>query len=68
MSRRMKGESAALWRKIEALGWPIRETREGYLVYPPDGSRAIAFHSYAGGHPRMRHKIIARFRRAGADL
>lgn len=68
MSRRMNGESAVLWRRIEALDWPIRETKDGYLVYPPDGSRAIAFHHYKGGQPRMRHKIIARFRRAGADL
>lgn len=68
MARAMKGESAKLWARIVALGWPIKETKHGYLVYPPNGTRPIAFHSYAGGQARMRAKIICRFRREGADL
>ncbi len=49
-------------------GWRVKESANGYVIYPPDKTQApVSVHKTPSDH-RWRANVIARLRRAGGPL
>lgn len=69
MSGTIGKELRPLVRKARDQGWRERSSKNGLLLYPPDGSRPIPVHgSPSQGRSRSTANAIAQFRRAGLEV
>lgn len=56
---------AALFEKLEAQGWELRETKKGWFAVPPDKGRPmVAIHGTPSDHRAWRN-MLALLKRSG---
>ena len=67
--RRVHRELAPYVRKARRAGWRITESKEGLLLWPPDGTtRPVPIHTTPRTNGHARANIRAALRRGGLKL
>lgn len=60
-------EQRVILKKVQAAGWRVQTTHDGWRLLSPDGKRSIVMHSSSSDHRALKN-TYSHLKQAGLDL